>query len=30
MGFVSNPWMIALILSTPTLGVVVPVLKEQG
>ncbi len=27
---VSSPWMIALILSTTSLGVVVPVLKEQG
>ena len=26
----SSPWMIALILSTTSLGVVVPVLKEQG
>ncbi len=30
MGLVNNPWMIALILSTTSLGVVVPVLKEQG
>ena len=30
MGLVTNPWMIALILSTTSLGVVVPVLKEQG
>jgi Kef-type K+ transport system membrane component KefB len=30
MDLVSNPWMIALILSTTSLGVVVPVLKEQG
>ena len=29
-GLVSNPWMIALILSTTSLGVVVPVLKERG
>jgi len=29
-GLTSNPWMIALILSTTSLGVVVPVLKEQG
>jgi Kef-type K+ transport system membrane component KefB/Trk K+ transport system NAD-binding subunit len=27
---VSSPWMIALILSTTSLGVVVPVLKERG
>ncbi|MBL6965605.1 MAG: cation:proton antiporter [Anaerolineales bacterium] len=27
---VTNPWMIALILSTTSLGVVVPVLKERG
>lgn len=26
----SNPWMMALILSTTSLGVVVPVLKERG
>jgi len=30
MEMVTNPWMIALILSTTSLGVVVPVLKEQG
>ncbi|MFO8035563.1 MAG: monovalent cation:proton antiporter family protein [Anaerolineales bacterium] len=30
MGLVDSPWMIALILSTTSLGVVVPVLKEQG
>ncbi len=30
MELVSNPWMIALILSTTSLGVVVPVLKEKG
>jgi len=30
MDMVSSPWMIALILSTTSLGVVVPVLKEQG
>jgi len=29
-GLVTNPWMIALILSTTSLGVVVPVLKERG
>ncbi len=29
-GMASSPWMIALILSTTSLGVVVPVLKEQG
>ena len=29
-GFVQNPWMMALILSTTSLGVVVPVLKEKG
>lgn len=29
-GLTSSPWMIALILSTTSLGVVVPVLKEQG
>ena len=27
---VQNPWMMALILSTTSLGVVVPVLKEKG
>ncbi len=30
MDLVTNPWMIALILSTTSLGVVVPVLKERG
>ncbi|MEN8172851.1 MAG: monovalent cation:proton antiporter family protein [Chloroflexota bacterium] len=30
LGFLSSPWMIALILSTTSLGVVVPVLKERG
>lgn len=30
MGLVQNPWMMALILSTTSLGVVMPVLKEQG
>jgi Kef-type K+ transport system membrane component KefB/Trk K+ transport system NAD-binding subunit len=30
LNLASNPWMIALILSTTSLGVVVPVLKEQG
>lgn len=30
MDLVTSPWMIALILSTTSLGVVVPVLKEQG
>lgn len=30
MNLASSPWMIALILSTTSLGVVVPVLKEQG
>jgi Kef-type K+ transport system membrane component KefB len=29
-GLVSSPWMIALILSTTSLGIVVPVLKERG
>lgn len=29
MGLVSNPWMMALIMSTTSLGVVMPVLKEQ-
>lgn len=29
-GLVKNPWMMALILSTTSLGVVVPVLKEKG
>ncbi len=29
-GLVQNPWMMALILSTTSLGVVVPVLKETG
>lgn len=30
LDLVSNPWMMALILSTTSLGVVVPVLKETG
>jgi len=30
MDLVDSPWLIALILSTTSLGVVVPVLKEQG
>lgn len=30
MGMVRNPWMMALILSTTSLGVVVPVLKEKN
>ena len=30
MELVRNPWMMALILSTTSLGVVVPVLKERG
>jgi Kef-type K+ transport system membrane component KefB/Trk K+ transport system NAD-binding subunit len=30
MGLARNPWMIALILSTTSLGVVLPVLKERG
>ncbi len=30
MELATNPWMIALILSTTSLGVVVPVLKERG
>ncbi|HSO28025.1 MAG TPA: cation:proton antiporter, partial [Anaerolineales bacterium] len=30
MHLVVNPWMMALILSTTSLGVVVPVLKERG
>lgn len=30
IGLVRNPWMMALILSTTSLGVVMPVLKEQG
>lgn len=30
MALVRNPWMMALILSTTSLGVVVPVLKERG
>ena len=30
LGLVRNPWMMALILSTTSLGVVVPVLKETG
>jgi len=30
LGLVQDPWMMALILSTTSLGVVVPVLKEQG
>ena len=29
MGLVSSPWMMALIMSTTSLGVVMPVLKEQ-
>ncbi|HEY61644.1 MAG TPA: hypothetical protein G4N95_03250 [Anaerolineae bacterium] len=29
-GLVQDPWMMALILSTTSLGIVVPVLKEQG
>ena len=29
-GLVRNPWMMALILSTTSLGVVMPVLKEHG
>ncbi len=30
LGLAQDPWMMALILSTTSLGVVVPVLKEQG
>lgn len=30
LGMVQNPWMMALILSTTSLGVVLPVLKERG
>ncbi|MCY4090921.1 MAG: monovalent cation:proton antiporter family protein [Caldilineaceae bacterium] len=30
LGLVRNPWMMALIMSTTSLGVVMPVLKEQG
>ena len=30
LGYVSDVWMMALILSTTSLGVVVPVLKERG
>ena len=30
LGLTRNPWMTALILSTTSLGVVVPVLKERG
>ena len=30
LGLARNPWMIALILSTTSLGVVMPVLKEKG
>ncbi|HSF79833.1 MAG TPA: cation:proton antiporter [Anaerolineales bacterium] len=30
LGLARNPWMMALILSTTSLGVVVPVLKERG
>ncbi len=30
LGLTSNPWMMALILSTTSLGVVLPVLKEHG
>jgi Kef-type K+ transport system membrane component KefB/Trk K+ transport system NAD-binding subunit len=29
-GFVKDPWMMTLILSTTSLGIVVPVLKEKG
>ena len=29
-GLAKNPWMVALILSTTSLGVVLPVLKERG
>ncbi len=29
-GFVGDPWMMTLILSTTSLGIVVPVLKERG
>ncbi|MBI9051542.1 MAG: cation:proton antiporter, partial [Anaerolineaceae bacterium] len=29
-GYIKNPWMMALILSTTSLGVVVPVLKEKN
>lgn len=30
LGLVDNPWLMALILSTTSLGVVAPVLKERG
>jgi Kef-type K+ transport system membrane component KefB/Trk K+ transport system NAD-binding subunit len=30
LGLARNPWMIALILSTTSLGIVMPVLKEKG
>ncbi len=30
LGLIRDPWMMALILSTTSLGVVVPVLKERG
>jgi Kef-type K+ transport system membrane component KefB len=30
LGLIRDPWMIALILSTTSLGIVVPVLKERG
>ena len=30
LGLVKNPWMLALILSTTSLGVVMPILKENG
>ena len=30
LGLVQNPWMMALVLSTTSLGVVLPVLKERG
>ncbi len=30
LGLARNPWMVALILSTTSLGVVMPVLKERG
>ncbi len=29
-GMIQNPWMMALILSTTSLGIVMPVLKERG
>jgi len=30
LGFIRSPWLITLVLSTTSLGIVVPVLKEKG